>query len=87
MRPFVFPAMGSHGAATAEGQADVLAHLGITETSVGCPIVSRADVVSLGRTEDGVEVFMDATAHAADAVMAWRASSGTRRSAAASRAG
>jgi hypothetical protein len=70
MRPFVFPAMGSHGAATAAGQADVLAHLGITETSAGCPIVSRADVVSLGRTGDGVEVFMDATAHAADAVMA-----------------
>ena len=70
MQPFVFPAMGSHGAATAEGQADVLAHLGISEATVGCPIVSRPDVVALGRTEDGVEVFMDATAHAADAVMA-----------------
>src|SRR5690349_12210813 len=69
MAPFVFPAMGSHGAATAEGQADVLAHYGITEASVGCPIVSRADVVPLGRTADGVEVFMDATAHAANAVM------------------
>ena len=69
MAPFVFPAMGSHGAATAEGQADVLAHYGITEASVGCPIVSRADVVPLGRTADGVDVFMDATAHAANAVM------------------
>ena len=36
---------------------------------MGCPIVSRADVVSLGRTADGIEVFMDAAAHAADAVM------------------
>ena len=66
MTPFVFPAMGSHGAATPEGQADVLAHLGVTEQSLGCPIVSRADVVSLGTTDDGVEVFMDAAAHGAD---------------------
>lgn len=69
MTPFVFPAMGSHGAATAEGQADVLARFGITEESAGCPVISRADVVSLGRTGDGIDVFMDAAAHAADAVM------------------
>lgn len=68
MSPFVFPAMGSHGAATPEGQAEVLARFGITEQAMGCPIVSRADVVSLGKTDDGVEVFMDAAAHAADAV-------------------
>jgi hypothetical protein len=69
MSPFVIPAMGSHGAATAEGQADVLAHYGITEQSMGCPIVSRVDVVSLGSTDDGIEVFMDAAAYDADAVM------------------
>ena len=69
MAPFVFPAMGSHGAATPEGQTDVLAHFGITEASIGCPIVSRLDVVSLGHTADGIEVFMDAAAHASDAVM------------------
>jgi len=69
MAPFVFPAMGSHGAATPEGQADVLARFGITEEAMGCPIVSRADVVSLGKTDDGIEVFMDAAAHGADAVM------------------
>jgi hypothetical protein len=69
MVPFVFPAMGSHGAATAEGQADVLAHMGITASAMGCPIVSRADVVPLGRTEEGIDVFMAATAHAAGAVM------------------
>src|SRR5687767_6542444 len=60
MSPFIFPAMGSHGAATPEGQADVLAHFGITEPSMGCPVVSRGEVVSLGRTDDGIEVFMDA---------------------------
>jgi hypothetical protein len=69
MAPFIFPAMGSHGAATAEGQAHVLARLGMTEQSMGCPVVSRLDVVSLGRTEEGIEVFMDAAAHAADAVI------------------
>jgi hypothetical protein len=69
MAPFIFPAMGSHGAATAEGQADVLAHFGITEQSMGCPVVSRPDVVLLGGTEDGIDVFMDAAAHGADAVM------------------
>jgi hypothetical protein len=69
MAPFIFPAMGSHGAATAEGQAAVLAHFGIDEPSMGCPIVSRLDVVSLGATADGIEVFMDAAAHACDGVM------------------
>ena len=69
MSPFIVPAMGSHGAATPEGQADVLAGFGITEQSMGCPIVSRADVVLLGTTGDGIEVFMDAAAHRADAVM------------------
>ena len=69
MAPFIVPAMGSHGAATPEGQADVLARFGITEQAMGCPIVSRADVVPLGRTAEGIDVFMDAAAHAADAVM------------------
>jgi hypothetical protein len=69
MVPFVFPAMGSHGAATPEGQAEVLAHFGITELTMGCPVVSRREVISLGATDDGIEVFMDAAAHAADAVM------------------
>src|SRR5437899_5492813 len=62
MRPFIFPAMGSHGAATAEGQADVLAHYGIIEATMGCPVVSSLEVVSLGRTPDGIEAFMDRNA-------------------------
>jgi hypothetical protein len=68
LRPFVFPAMGSHGAGTAEGQARVLAHYGITEAEVGCPIVSSLDVVPLGRTAEGIETFMDRTAYEAGAV-------------------
>ena len=69
MAPFIVPAMGSHGAATPEGQAEVLAHFGITERSMHCPVVSRGDVVSLGKTDEGIEVFMDAAAYASDAVM------------------
>lgn len=68
IKPFIFPAMGSHGAATAEGQADVLAHYGIDETSMGVPIASSLDVVSLGRTDEGIEVYMDRTAFHADGV-------------------
>src|SRR5215475_10219195 len=69
MKPFLFPAMGSHGAASAEGQAEVLAHYGITEASMGCPIVSQLEVVSLGKTEDGIEAFMDRVAYESDGVM------------------
>ena len=54
MRPFIFPAMGSHGAATAEGQASVLAHYGITEAGMGCPVISQLEVVSLGKTPEGI---------------------------------
>jgi hypothetical protein len=69
MLPFIFPAMGSHGAASAEGQTAVLAHYGITEAAMGCPIVSHLDVVSLGKTADGIEAFMDKTAYNSDGVM------------------
>ncbi len=68
-RPFIFPAMGSHGAATAEGQASVLAHFGIDEAAMGCPVVSALDVVSLGKTADGIEAFMDRNAFESDGVM------------------
>ena len=69
MQPFIFPAMGSHGAATAEGQSDVLAHYGIHEATMGCPVVSSLEVVSVGRTAEGLEAFMDRNAHSADGVM------------------
>jgi hypothetical protein len=69
MKPFIFPAMGSHGAASAEGQADVLAHYGITESAMGCPVISQLEVVSLGKTSDGIEAFMDKLAYDSDGVM------------------
>lgn len=66
--PFVVPAMGSHGGATAEGQLAILASLGITEESVGAPIHSSMEVVEIGRTEKGVPVYFDKNAWSADAV-------------------
>ncbi len=69
IEPFLFPAMGSHGSATAEGQASVLAHYGITEASMGCPIVSQLEVVSLGKTNEGIEAYLDRAAYEADGVM------------------
>lgn len=66
--PFLFPAMGSHGAATAEGQAKVLAHYGIDERSMGAPVLSSLDVVSMGSTLDGIEAFMDRNAYSSDGV-------------------
>lgn len=69
LQPHIFPAMGSHGAATAAGQADVLAHYGITESAMGCPVISQLEVVPLGATPDGIETFMDKSAFDADGVM------------------
>lgn len=58
LKPFIVPAMGSHGGATAEGQRQVLEHLGITEASCGAPIRSSMEVVSLGHLPSGAEVFI-----------------------------
>ncbi len=66
--PFIIPTMGSHGGATAEGQAKVLAKLGVTEQSVGAPVRATMDVVRLGQLEDGFPVYMDAYAAEADGV-------------------
>ena len=52
-----------------QGQADVLAHYGITEATMGCPVVSQLEVVSLGKTADGIEAFMDKPAYESDGVM------------------
>jgi hypothetical protein len=61
-RPFVVPAMGSHAGARAEGQRILLAEYGVTEEGIGAPIVSAMETVSLGRTPEGIEVFMDRAA-------------------------
>lgn len=67
--PFVIPAMGSHGGATAEGQRQILTALGVTEEAVGCPILSSMETVVVGHTADGHAVHVDAYAAAADAII------------------
>lgn len=62
-RPFIVPAMGSHGGATAEGQVELLAHYGITEATMGCPIRSSMETDLLGHVEGGVPVWFDRVAH------------------------
>ena len=69
--PFVVPAMGSHGGATAEGQAALLAEpYGITEATMGCPILSTMEVVELGRTpERNLPVYVDQHVASADGIL------------------
>ncbi|NRF93728.1 DUF2088 domain-containing protein [Paenibacillus frigoriresistens] len=67
--PFIVPAMGSHGGATAEGQIEVLESLGVTEANCGAPIISSMETVQIGNTPEGVPVHMDKYAHEADGVV------------------
>jgi hypothetical protein len=64
-RPFVFPAMGSHGGATAEGQRAILEHYGITEATMGCEVRATMEVVQVGETL-GLPVWLDRAASEAD---------------------
>ncbi|MDA1192496.1 MAG: lactate racemase domain-containing protein [Candidatus Poribacteria bacterium] len=65
-KPFIIPAMGSHGGATAEGQIDVLLHYGITEETMGCEIRSSMDAGLIGTTTNGTPVYRDKNAESAD---------------------
>lgn len=67
--PFVVPSMGSHGGATAEGQAEILAGYGIVEEYVGCPIISSMEVKNIGKNEEGGDVFIDKNAAEADGII------------------
>ena len=67
--PFIVPAMGSHGGATAEGQLAVLDSLGVTESSVGAPIHSSMDVVEIGRLDEDTPVCCDKNAFESDGIV------------------
>ncbi len=67
--PFIVPAMGSHGGATAAGQIEVLQSLGITEEKVGAPIISSMDTVELGVASSGLPVYFDRNAAGADGII------------------
>jgi hypothetical protein len=68
-QPFIFPAMGSHGGATAEGQRKILEDYGVTEAAIGVEIRSSMEAVLLGTTPEGFHVFMDQNACESDGVV------------------
>ena len=68
--PFIFPAMGSHAGATADGQREMLEALGISEDVIGCEIRATMDTIVVGETpRRNVEVHADANAATADAIV------------------
>ncbi|MEU4190474.1 DUF2088 domain-containing protein [Kribbella sp. NPDC026611] len=67
--PFVTPAMGSHGGATADGQVEMLEGLGITPESVGCPIEATMETVVVGKLDDGTQIHHDKLAADADGIL------------------
>ena len=68
-KPFIIPAMGSHGGATAKGQQKLLAKYGITKKSMGAPIKATMEVVRIGTTTEGLPIFLDRYAHEADHIV------------------
>ena len=67
--PFIVPAMGSHGGATAEGQREMLIGMGVGEDDVGAPIRSTMEVVQVGTSKNGIPVYVDRFAHEADSIV------------------
>jgi len=67
--PFILPAMGSHGGATAEGQKEILGSYGITEACVGAPIEATMDVVQVGEVEGSIPVVLNRLAMESDGVV------------------
>lgn len=67
--PFIVPAMGSHGGATAKGQQEVLTGYGITEDAMECPILSSMEVKKIGLNEEGMDVYIDKYAAEADGII------------------
>ncbi len=68
-KPFLVPAMGSHGGGTAQGQLEILESLGITQETMGAPIVSAMEVVEIGRSRFGYPVWVDRNAAAAEGIV------------------
>ena len=67
--PFIVPAMGSHGGATAEGQREILASLEITEETMGCPIRATMETLPIGMAGTGLPVYIDKLAYEADGII------------------
>jgi hypothetical protein len=68
-KPFIIPAMGSHGGATAIGQKKILENYGITEKKVKAPILSSMEVVQIGRYQNKINIYFDKNAYHADGII------------------
>jgi len=68
-RPFIIPAMGSHGGATADAQRRLIAHYGVTEETMGCPVRAEMETRGLGRTASGIEARIAETAWRSDGIL------------------
>ncbi len=66
LQPYAVPAMGSHGGATADGQREMLAQLGVTEASIGAPIRATMEVKEIGRVPNGPPLYQGLDSAAAD---------------------
>lgn len=67
--PFIIPAMGSHGGATAYGQEEILLTYGLTEENVGAKIRSSMETVKIGETASGLDVRIDKNAASSDVII------------------
>ncbi len=68
-KPFIVPAMGSHGGGTAQGQREIIEGYGVTEAAMGCPIRATMETVIVDRTPQGIPVHFDRYAYEADHVV------------------
>lgn len=69
LRPYIVPAMGSHGGATSEGQSRILHHYGVSEETMECPLYSDIDPELIAQTDDGLPVYIDRNALRADHIV------------------
>lgn len=68
-KPFIVPAMGSHGGATENGQKQILSSYGITEETMGVPIDASMDVEFIGRYREDLPVYVSESALSADGII------------------
>ena len=68
-KPFVIPAMGSHGGSSAEGQLAVIHGYGVTEEFVGCPVIATMEVTKIGELDDGRPILINRLAAEADGIV------------------
>jgi len=68
-KPFIIPAMGSHGGATAEGQREFIAGYNITEEAMEVPVLSSMEVVQIGELDDRTPVYCDKYAFESDGIV------------------